>query len=179
MAGFLELLRLRIGDENLVFVVAISQLAYNLKEDISITGFLGFVFLFIPVWWSWIGTTMYANRFENDDIGRRLLVVLQMVTAAAMAVNIHHGLSENAPGFAIAYSLSRFVLVLEYLRAGIHIPQARLLTTRYAVGFAIAFLGKALLPVAVIGAIAVVAAIQVIQDLSGDRPTAYIGDVDI
>lgn len=152
MADFLEPLRLRIGKEDegerratwlelfydLVFVVAISQLAHNLKEDISITGFLGFVFLFIPVWWSWIGTTMYANRFDNDDIGRRLLVVLQMLTAAAMAVNIHHGLSENAPGFAIAYSLSRFVLVLEYVRAGIHIPQARPLTTRYALGFAIA-----------------------------------------
>ncbi|MBW4601630.1 MAG: low temperature requirement protein A [Calothrix sp. FI2-JRJ7] len=151
MANILEPPRLRTGEEeserratwlelfyDLVFVVAVSQLAHNLKEDISISGFLGFVFLFIPVWWSWIGTTMYANRFDNDDIGRRLLVGLQMLTAAAMAVNIHHGLNENSAGFAISYALSRIVLVIEYVRAGSYIPEARPLTTRYAAGFAIA-----------------------------------------
>ncbi len=37
---------------DLVFVVAISQLAHNLNEDVSLSGFLGFVFLFVPVWWS-------------------------------------------------------------------------------------------------------------------------------
>ncbi|GJD20460.1 low temperature requirement A [Rivularia sp. IAM M-261] len=151
MANILQPPRLRTSEEeserratwlelfyDLVFVVAVSQLAHNLKEDISISGFLGFVFLFIPVWWSWIGTTMYANRFDSDDIGRRLLVGLQMLTAAAMAVNIHHGLSENSAGFAMSYALSRIVLVIEYVRAGSYIPEARPLTTRYAIGFAIA-----------------------------------------
>ncbi|WP_026732119.1 low temperature requirement protein A [Fischerella sp. PCC 9605] len=152
MKNFLQPPRLRIGEDSeehrhatwlelfydLVFVVAVSQLAHNLEEDVSLSGYLGFVFLFIPVWWSWIGTTMYANRFDSDDIGRRLLVALQMLTAAALAVNIHHGLDENAPGFALSYALGRAVLIVEYIRAGIHIPSARPLTTRYATGFAIA-----------------------------------------
>jgi low temperature requirement protein LtrA len=152
MTNFLQPPRLRIGEDSeehrhatwlelfydLVFVVAVSQLAHNLEEDVSLSGYLGFVFLFIPVWWSWIGTTMYANRFDSDDIGRRLLVALQMLTAAALAVNIHHGLDENAPGFALSYALGRAVLIVEYIRAGIHIPSARPLTTRYATGFAIA-----------------------------------------
>ncbi len=119
-------------------MVAISQLAHNLKEDISPSGSLDFVVLFIPVWFSWIGTTLYANRFDSDDIGHRLLIGLQMLTAAAMAVNIHHGLAESSPGFALSYALGRAVLVIEYVRAGIHIPSARPLTTRYAIGFAIA-----------------------------------------
>jgi low temperature requirement protein LtrA len=123
---------------DLVFVVAVSQLAHNLEEDISISGFIGFFILFIPVWWSWIGTTMYANRFDSDDIGRRFLVGLHMLATTLMAVNIHDGLGENAPGFAIAYALCRAVLVVEYIRAGIYIPQARPLTTRYSIGFAIA-----------------------------------------
>ncbi|MER3589952.1 MAG: low temperature requirement protein A, partial [Mastigocladus sp. ERB_26_1] len=85
MTNFLQPPRLRIGEDSeeerhatwlelfydLVFVVAVSQLAHNLKENVSLAGYLGFVFLFIPVWWSWIGTTMYANRFDSDDIGRR------------------------------------------------------------------------------------------------------------
>jgi low temperature requirement protein LtrA len=152
MINFLQPPRLRIGEDteeerhatwlelfyDLVFVVAVSQVAHNLKEDISLSGFLGFVVLFIPLWWSWIGTTFYANRFDSDDIIHRLLVGVQMLTAAAMAVNIHHGLGESSPGFAIAYAIGRAVLVVEYVRAGIHIPSARSLTNRYAIGFAIA-----------------------------------------
>jgi low temperature requirement protein LtrA len=152
MASFIEPPRLRIGEDSkeerratwlelfydLVFVVAVSQLAHNLKEDVSLSGLLGFVFLFIPVWWSWIGNTLYANRFDSNDAGRRLLVGIEMLTAAAMAVNIHHGLGESAPGFALSYAFGRAVLVVEYVRAGVHIPNARPLTTRYAIGFAIA-----------------------------------------
>ncbi|MBW4614018.1 MAG: low temperature requirement protein A [Desmonostoc vinosum HA7617-LM4] len=152
MANFIQPPRLRIGEEteeerratwlelfyDLVFVVAVAQLAHYLKEHISLSGLLGFVFLFIPVWWSWIGTTFYANRFDSDDLIRRLLVGLHMLTAAAMAINIHHGLNDSSVGFALAYALGRIVLVVEYLRAGIHIPTARPLTTRYAIGFAIA-----------------------------------------
>ncbi|MDZ8108295.1 MAG: low temperature requirement protein A [Nostoc sp. DedQUE12a] len=154
MANFIQPPRLRIGEEteeerratwlelfyDLVFVVAVAQLAHNLKEDISLSGLFGFVVLFIPVWWSWIGTTFYANRFDSDDVGHRLLIAIQMLTAAAMAVNIHHGLGESSPGFALSYALGRAVLVIEYVRAGIHIPSARPLTTRYAIGFAIAAL---------------------------------------
>ncbi|MBD2678582.1 MULTISPECIES: low temperature requirement protein A [Nostoc] len=154
MTNFIQPPRLRIGEEteeerratwlelfyDLVFVVAVSQLAHNLKEDISLSGLFGFIVLFIPVWWSWIGTTFYANRFDSDDVGHRLLIAIQMLTAAAMAVNIHHGLGESSPGFALSYALGRTVLVIEYVRAGIHIPSARPLTTRYAIGFAIAAL---------------------------------------
>jgi len=154
MANFLQPPRLRIGEDSeeerratwlelfydLVFVVAVSQLAHNLNEDISLSGLFGFVVLFIPVWWSWIGTTFYANRFDSDDVGHRLLIAIQMLTAAAMAINIHHGLGESSPGFAISYALGRGVLVIEYVRAGRHISSARPLTTRYAIGFAIAAL---------------------------------------
>lgn len=145
--------RLRIGEESeqehrhatwlelfydLVFVVAVSQVAHNLYEDVSLSGFLGFGFLFMPIWWAWIGTTFYSNRFDSDDIGHRLLTGLQMVAIAALAVNIHHALSDSSGGFALAYAAGRAVLVVEYLRAAKHIPSARGLANRYATGFAIA-----------------------------------------
>jgi len=123
---------------DLVFVVAVSQVAHNLSENISLSGFFGFVFLFIPIWWAWIGTTFYANRFDIDDIGHRLLIGVQMIAITALAVNIHHGLRESSAGFALSYAAGRVVLVIEYLRAARHIPLARPLATRYAQGFAIA-----------------------------------------
>jgi len=153
MKSWLQPPRLRIGADNetqprhatwlelfydLVFVVAVSQLAHNLSDDTSITGFLGFVALFLPVWWTWIGATFYANRFDSDDVIRRLLTGVQMLAIAALAVNVHHGLSDSSSGFALAYVVARVVLVLEYLRAGQHIPTARGLTTHFSIGFAIA-----------------------------------------
>ena len=156
MKSWLQPPRLRIGEENegehrnatwlehfydLVYVVAVSQLAHNLSENVSLTGFLGFVVLFLPIWWSWIGTTLYANRFDSDEIAHRLLMGVQMLAIAALAVNVPHGLGESSHGFALAYAAARTILVIKYLWAGWHISQisqARGLTTHYARGFAIA-----------------------------------------
>ncbi len=153
MSSWLQPPRLRIGEESeqehrhatwlelfydLVFVVAVSQVAHNLYADVTISGFVSFIFLFIPIWWAWIGTTFYANRFDSDDIGHRLLMGVQMLAIAALAVNVHHGLGETSAGFALAYAAGRAVLVIEYLRVAKHIPLARELATRYGKGFAIA-----------------------------------------
>ncbi|KAB8330768.1 low temperature requirement protein A [Scytonema tolypothrichoides VB-61278] len=152
MASFIEPPRLRIGEDSeeerratwlelfydLVFVVAVSQLAHYLHDHVSLSGILGFVVLFIPVWWSWIGTTFYANRFDSDDLTHRLLIAVQMLAIAGLAVNVHHGLGESCTGFALSYAIGRVVLVVEYVRAGWHIPTARPLTNRYAAGFTIA-----------------------------------------
>lgn len=155
MLNWLQPPRLRVGEAgetefrrvtwlelfyDLVFVVAVSQLAHNLSKDVSLKGFVGFVGLFTPLWWAWIGTTFYANRFDADTVVRRILMGVQMLAVAAIAVNIHHGLDDTSGGFALAYAAARGVLVLEYLWAGWCIPPARGLTTHYAIGFAIAAL---------------------------------------
>lgn len=123
---------------DLVFVVAIAQLAHKLNEDVSLSGVFSFVVLFIPVWWSWVGTAFYSNRFDTDDLKHRLLTGVQMLAVAALAVNIHHGLDSSSAGFALSYAAVRSMLVVEYLRAGRHVVAARALTNRYARGFGIA-----------------------------------------
>jgi low temperature requirement protein LtrA len=155
MTSWLQPPRLRVGADSeteprhatwlelfydLVFVVAVSQVSHNLSKDVSLAGFLSFVMLFLPIWWAWIGTTFYANRFDSDGIGRRLLIGVQMLAVAALAVNVHDGLGSSSVGFALSYAAARAVLVLEYLWAGWHISIARGLTTHYAIGFAIAAL---------------------------------------
>lgn len=123
---------------DLIFVVTISELAHNLEKDVSLSGFFGFVVLFVPIWWSWVGATFYATRFDTDDLGHRLLTAVQIIAIAALAVNVHHGLGETSAGFALSYAAARSVLVIEYLRARQHITRSRLLTTRFALGFGIA-----------------------------------------
>lgn len=120
---------------DLVFVAAIAELAHSLSDDISWPGFLKFAILFVPIWWCWVGATFYATRFDTGSIGDRLFALVQMAIVAAMAVNVHHGLSSSGSGFAISYVLFRITLILQYLNAGHHIPAARSLTTWYATGF--------------------------------------------
>jgi low temperature requirement protein LtrA len=48
----------------------VSQLVGRLARDAPPAGVVGFVFLFISVWWAWVGTTVYFDRFDR---GRRWL----------------------------------------------------------------------------------------------------------
>jgi len=123
---------------DLVFVAAIAEVAHSLGEHVSLSGYFGYVLLFVPVWWSWVGATFYATRFDTDDLGHRLLTLLQMIAIAVLAVNVHHGLGETSIGFALSYVTVRSILIIQYLIAGYHVAAARELTTWYARGFSIA-----------------------------------------
>ena len=126
---------------DLVFVVTVSQLSHYLFHDVSLLNFFGFLFLFIPVWWSWIGTTFFATRFYSDDLGHRLLLLLQMGGAGAMAVNISGAFNNTFSGFALSYAFMRLILVIEYVRVFRTIKSsesANPLVKRYIIGFSIA-----------------------------------------
>ena len=154
MKKWLKPPELRIGEGNeeerhatwleaffdLIFVAVISELAHTLNQNVSLSGFLGFLLLFVAVWWSWIGATFYANLFDTDDLGHRLLTALQMIAVAALAVNVHNGLGETSAGFALSYTAIRVLLVIEYLRAGRHVVVARSLINRITKGSGIAAL---------------------------------------
>ena len=123
---------------DLVFVGAVSQLASSLNEDYSPLGVLKFSALFVPVWWAWAGHTFYLTRFDSDDLGRRFLTMIQIVAVASLAVHAPEALGKTSGGFALSYAAVRFMLVTEYLRAGIDIPHVRVLTNRYCFGFGLA-----------------------------------------
>jgi low temperature requirement protein LtrA len=122
---------------DLVFVAVVSQLSENLSHNISWTGLLSFVVLFIPVWFAWLGATLFATRFGTDDLAHRVLTLLQMMGAAAMAVNVTHGLGETSAGFALSYAAIRFLLVIEYIRVGYRMPATKPLTRRYSIDFVV------------------------------------------
>ena len=93
---------------DLVFVVIISQLSHFLFHEISLLRFFGFLFLFIPVWWSWTGSTFFSTRFYSDDIGHRLLLLLQMGGAGAMAVNISGAFNNTFFWFCVILCIYAF-----------------------------------------------------------------------
>lgn len=122
---------------DLVFVVAIAQVAHQLAGRLDWAGAGEFLLLFIPIWWIWIGGTIYNERFESRGIENRVFFFLQMVAVAGIAVFAHHGTSENSTGFALSYVFARAIITFLFLRGGYHNPAFRNVSTRYSIGFII------------------------------------------
>ncbi|TMR18264.1 low temperature requirement protein A [Nonomuraea turkmeniaca] len=122
---------------DLVFVVAVAELAAVLAGGNDLGRILTFVGLFVPVWWAWAGYVFYANRFDTDDVSHRLLALPQILAVATMAASVGD-IEQRSALFAIAYAVARVLLIVAYARAGRHVPEARPLATRYAAGFAVA-----------------------------------------
>ena len=99
---------------DLIVAIVVFQLSSILNHNVSISGFLAFIALFIPVLWSWMGVTFYNTRFETDDLGHRLLTLLQMAQLAFMAVCVSDGFGKYSSGFALSYAAIRAILVIQY-----------------------------------------------------------------
>jgi low temperature requirement protein LtrA len=147
---------------DLIFVAAVAQVGEPLRDDYSVAGVARFSVLFVLIWWAWIGNSVFATRFDTDDVLQRLLTLLQMFAVAAMAANASDALgSRSSAGFAAAYAVMRLVLVAQYARAR-QIQSARGLATQYLVGHgaaALLWLVSAFVPVPLRFAIWIVAGV--------------------
>ena len=67
---------------DLIFVAAVAQVGQALAAEYSWPGLLRYSFLFVLIWLAWSGNTLYATRFETDDLVQRLLILLQSFASA-------------------------------------------------------------------------------------------------
>src|SRR3954469_21097253 len=63
---------------DLVFVVAIDQLARRLQHGVTGHDAIVYLALYAPVWWAWVGFVLYTDRFGTDDISDRFLTLVQI-----------------------------------------------------------------------------------------------------
>jgi low temperature requirement protein LtrA len=123
---------------DLVFVVAVAELAQELVRDHSLGGFAIFAALFLPVFIAWQGFTFYADRFDSDDVLFRVVMLAAMLAIAALAVQIPDvAAGHHDTGFVVAYVTLRSLLIALYLRAWPHAVAARPLIARYAGGYSL------------------------------------------
>jgi low temperature requirement protein LtrA len=115
---------------DLVFVVVIAELSHHLAADISLKGILGFGLLFLPVWWIWVGGVSYAERFENDSAGYRVVVFLQMLPVACLAFFAQGSLEDASVGFALSFVAAKCLLTVLWAQAGYHNTAFRPVATR-------------------------------------------------
>jgi low temperature requirement protein LtrA len=120
---------------DLVFVLAIAELTHYLHDHLSVGGFLGFVFLLVPVWGTWMGYTYYADLLDVDGLAYRMAMLAAMLLSIALAVSVYGALDGGSTSFVAAYVALRMLLVGLYAWAWRHAREVRPLCARYAVGF--------------------------------------------
>jgi low temperature requirement protein LtrA len=122
---------------DLVFVISIAEVVHTLEDYRTLGDFLGTAGLFVAVWWAWVGYTVYADRFDTDDLLHRVLVLAGMLAVIAMALSIHDALHGGAVQFALSFVAVRGIVLLLNARARRHAAAARPLLNLYLAAFSI------------------------------------------
>jgi low temperature requirement protein LtrA len=120
---------------DLVFVISIAEVAHTLEDYRTLADFLGTAGLFVAVWWAWVGYTVYADRFDTDDVAHRALVLAGMLAVIAMALSVHDALHGGSARFALAFVAVRGIVLLLNARARRHAAPARPLLNLFLAAF--------------------------------------------
>src|SRR5918999_1167805 len=79
----------------------------------------------VHLWGEWTGHTLFANRYDTDDVVQRLFTLAQMACAISLSVFINPNFDPNYVGFLLSYATFRGLLVLMYWRAAMLLPERR------------------------------------------------------
>ncbi len=119
---------------DLAFVLVVAELALALGEDVTLPAALEFAGLFAIVWWSWVSSTLYANRFDHDDVVYRLYKLGGMAAVIGLAASASEATGDRFAIFVGCQLALRAMLLLQYRRAHRHVPEARPVARLYMAG---------------------------------------------
>lgn len=122
---------------DLAYVLAVAKLAATLLAELDWAAVAEFTALFTLVWLSWVGFTLYANRFDTDDVIFRFAKFVAMAAILGCAASMSAATESQSAAFIGSYLLGRLVLVGLYARAWRHVPAARPTISVYLVGMSV------------------------------------------
>ncbi len=116
---------------DLAYVLVVAELATAFVDDLTWHGARVFAGLFAAIWFSWVGFTLYANRFDTDDVVFRVIKLAATLAIAGCAASATEATGSLGWAFAASFLAARVLLVLLYLRAWRHVRSARGTITVY------------------------------------------------
>jgi low temperature requirement protein LtrA len=116
---------------DLAYVLVVLELATTFLHDLSWHGLGTFVTLYVALWFSWVGFTLYANRFDTDDVVFRVAKLAATLAIAGCAASASSATSSFSTPFAACFLLGRIILLLLLARAWRHVHDARPTITVY------------------------------------------------
>lgn len=104
---------------DLLFVAAVSKATHVLlhveQGSISIDHLEKFILIFVPIWWSWVGQTVYNNRFGRDSTTHRIFMILQLFFVLIMTASLDADFDANYAPFLVGYIGLRGLTAVQYL----------------------------------------------------------------
>ena len=105
---------------DLVFVAAIlvlSDAVAHLHDELRITRVVA---VFVALWFVWLSTTLFVNRFPAQDFVHRMLVLAQMFLVTLVAIEADAGVEHDATVLSITYGGLVAIVAVMYTRAARH-----------------------------------------------------------
>lgn len=113
---------------DLVFVVGVASLAGGLSYHYDWQGALEFAFLFLVLWWLWLGHTFHASRFDRDRPDQWAVGFAQMLAVVFIGYGAGDAFGDRAWAFAGGVAAFKLFLMFGYLREIARPGLARLCT---------------------------------------------------
>lgn len=90
---------------DLVFVFAVTQLSHALLDDLTPTGALRTLLLFLAVWWLWIFTSWVTNWLDPDRAPVRVMLFALMLGGLLLSSSIPQAFGERGLVFGAVFAL--------------------------------------------------------------------------
>ncbi|MEJ3717649.1 low temperature requirement protein A [Paenibacillus polymyxa] len=104
---------------DLLFVAAVSKATHVLLHvehgSVGWHNLEKFILIFIPIWWAWVGQTVYNNRFGQDSITHRMFMILQLFFVLIMTASLNVDFDAYYASFFVGYIGLRGLTVVQYL----------------------------------------------------------------
>lgn len=134
---------------DLLFVAAVSKASHVLVHvhhgTIPLEYLSKFVLIFVPIWWAWVGQSLFVNRFGRDSTSHRVFLILQLFFVLIMTASLSVDFDKHFVPFLIGYLGLRAMTAIQYL--AVHKKEedhqrttARYLGSRFWIGLAISAL---------------------------------------
>jgi low temperature requirement protein LtrA len=101
---------------DLVFVAAILVLSSAVSHLHQPGRVAWVVAVFASLWWVWLQTTLFTNRYRIDDMTHRILVLIQMFLVILIAMEAHEGVVRDGAYLSLTYAALLATVVLMYAR---------------------------------------------------------------
>ena len=119
---------------DLVFAVAVALWAERVGQEPTVAAYARSAGFLLPIWWVWLGQTVFATRFPAGSMTVQALSIMQVIAVGVMAAQFLQEQPISA-SFPLGFVAARLALLAMYARAARRSPVARSVATVYLVGF--------------------------------------------
>lgn len=120
---------------DLLFVAAVSKASHVLLHVesgvISVEYLSKFILIFVPIWWAWVGQSLFVNRFGQDIFSHRIFLILQLFFVLIMTASLSVNFDQYYMPFLIGYVGLRAMTAIQYLTVNKNEAADRKITARY------------------------------------------------